>query len=47
MRHSAAIEHFTGMAVTRKEMFPKDWHLIWPELATPSATQTPVNPKET
>lgn len=29
----AAIERATGGAVTRKELRPDDWHLIWPELA--------------
>jgi DNA-binding transcriptional regulator YdaS (Cro superfamily) len=27
-----AIEQATGGAVTRREMRPADWHLIWPEL---------------
>jgi DNA-binding transcriptional regulator YdaS (Cro superfamily) len=27
-----AIERETGRAVTRKDMRPSDWHLIWPEL---------------
>jgi len=31
----AAIEKITGGKVTRQEMRPKDWHLIWPELTTP------------
>lgn len=31
--HMAAIEHFTAGAVTRQEMRPNDWRLIWPELA--------------
>lgn len=31
--HCAAIERVTGGAVTRKELRPDDWHLIWPELA--------------
>jgi DNA-binding transcriptional regulator YdaS (Cro superfamily) len=31
--HMAKIESFTGGDVTRKEMRPDDWHLIWPELA--------------
>jgi DNA-binding transcriptional regulator YdaS (Cro superfamily) len=30
--HGAAIEHFTGGAVTRQAMFPDDWQRIWPEL---------------
>ena len=27
------IEQRTGGAVTRQEIRPRDWHLIWPELA--------------
>jgi len=27
-----AIERHTGRAVTRKDLRPSDWHLIWPEL---------------
>lgn len=30
----AAIEQITGGAVTRRDLRPDDWHLIWPELAT-------------
>lgn len=29
---AVAIEKESGGQVTRKEMFPTDWHLIWPEL---------------
>ena len=29
----ALIEKSTNGRVTRKEMFPDTWHLIWPELA--------------
>ena len=28
-----AIEQLTNKAVTRQELRPTDWHLIWPELA--------------
>lgn len=28
-----AIELATGGAVTRKDLRPDDWHLMWPELA--------------
>ncbi|MFC4340965.1 transcriptional regulator [Cupriavidus numazuensis] len=28
-----AIERATGGAVTRKDLFPTDWHVFWPELA--------------
>jgi DNA-binding transcriptional regulator YdaS (Cro superfamily) len=29
-----AIEQATGGAVTRKDLRPNDWHLIWPEFAS-------------
>lgn len=29
---AAIIERETGGVVTRKDLFPKDWHIIWPEL---------------
>lgn len=29
----AAIEQATNGAVTRRDLRPDDWHLIWPELA--------------
>ena len=32
-----AIEQKTGRIVTRQEMRPTDWHLIWPELAEKAA----------
>lgn len=28
-----AIERATGGAVTRQDLRPQDWHLIWPELS--------------
>lgn len=31
--HCSSIEEATGGLVTRKELRPKDWHVIWPELA--------------
>lgn len=31
---SLAIERATNGAVTRRDLRPDDWHLIWPELAT-------------
>ncbi|WP_081262281.1 transcriptional regulator [Ralstonia solanacearum] len=31
--HCVAIERITDGAVTRKELRPDDWYLIWPELA--------------
>lgn len=30
-----AIEQATDGAVTRRDLRPSDWHLIWPELVTP------------
>lgn len=47
--HGAAIERFTGGVVTRKAMFPEDWHRIWPELAEPATTvnQQPAGQKVT
>ena len=29
---AARVERATDGAVTRKELRPNDWHLIWPEL---------------
>jgi len=29
-----AIERATGGAVTRRDLRPDDWHMIWPELVT-------------
>lgn len=31
----AAIERATSGQVTRRDLRPDDWHLIWPELVTP------------
>lgn len=31
-KHCASIEQVTNGAVTRKDLRPDDWHLIWPEL---------------
>ena len=31
--HCVAIERATGGAVTRRDLRPDDWHLIWPEMA--------------
>ena len=33
--HMALIEGITEGAVTRRDLRPDDWHLIWPELADP------------
>lgn len=35
---SKSIEDATSGAVTRQELRPVDWHLIWPELAGPEST---------
>lgn len=32
VRKCAEIERITNGAVTRKDLRPDDWHLIWPEL---------------
>lgn len=32
--YAAAIEQFTGGAVTRQQLFPDSWQRIWPELAS-------------
>jgi len=31
--YAAAIERATNGLVTRRDLRPQDWHLIWPELA--------------
>ena len=33
VERAVAIEQATGGAVTRRDLRPDDWHLIWPELA--------------
>lgn len=35
----SSIECATDGAVTRRDLRPDDWHLIWPELATTQPTQ--------
>ena len=35
--HCVVIEQKTGGAVTRQELRPDDWRLIWPELAQSEA----------
>jgi len=30
---AAEIEKLTNGKMSRKDMFPEDWHVIWPELA--------------
>ena len=36
--YCSAIERATGGQVTRQDLRPHDWHLIWPELANTPAT---------
>jgi DNA-binding transcriptional regulator YdaS (Cro superfamily) len=33
--HCVVIERATNGAVTRRDLRPDDWHLIWPELTAP------------
>lgn len=35
--HCCAIERLMSGTVTRRDLRPDDWHLIWPELATKEA----------
>lgn len=32
VKRASQIESLTGGAVSRKEFFPEDWQIIWPEL---------------
>lgn len=34
IQHCVAIERATGGAVTRRDLRPDDWHLIWPDEAS-------------
>lgn len=43
IQHCVAIERLSKGAVTRRDLRPDDWHLIWPELAE-SEPNTPVAP---
>ncbi|MBV7457340.1 helix-turn-helix domain-containing protein [Acidovorax sp. sif1233] len=44
--HCVAIERATSGAVTRRDLRPDDWHLIWPELATaPPAADSGAAPE--
>lgn len=36
IQHCLAIERATDGVVTRRDLRPDDWHLIWPELAKPA-----------
>ena len=39
--HCVLIEKATGGQVTRRDLRPKDWKLIWPELAAQSKRVSP------
>ena len=43
IRHCLTIERVTNGAVTRKDLRPNDWHLIWPEIDESPATEVPKN----
>lgn len=36
LERCTAIEKATRGAVSRRDLRPEDWHLIWPELAEPT-----------
>lgn len=36
------IEAYTGGLVTRKELYPEEWRLIWPEIAAPTNFTCPL-----
>ena len=40
--HCPRIESLTGGAVTRRDLRPDDWHLIWPELADSEPNPPPA-----
>lgn len=48
VRFCAAIESLTSGAVTRQDLRPNDWHLIWPDLVgTDGAPEDiPLNKEE-
>ncbi|WP_284412571.1 helix-turn-helix domain-containing protein [Acidovorax sp. SUPP2539] len=46
VQHCLSIERATGAAVSRRDLRPDDWHLIWPELA-PGAEQSPSKAEAT
>jgi len=41
LEHATAIDKFTGGAVSRRDIRPDDWHLIWPELAAAASVADP------
>lgn len=42
VEHCAAVEMVLG--VSRRDLRPEDWHLIWPELAQACGPQPPTAP---
>ncbi len=38
--HCVTIERVTAGVVSRRDLRPEDWHLIWPELASAEASKT-------
>lgn len=38
---AVTLEKATAGEVTRRDLRPKDWHLIWPELIGPEGAPTP------
>ena len=44
--HCVAIERATNGAVTRRDLRPDDWHLIWPELAKSRKAKPTTEAKE-
>jgi len=40
--YCAAIERATNGLVTRRDLRPQDWHLIWPELAAVNNSPAPA-----
>lgn len=43
-RYCVAIERATQGCVTRRDLRPHDWHLIWPELV--GSTDAPATPEQ-
>jgi len=41
IRHCTAIERATDGEVSRKDLRPDDWQIIWPELSTAPTKATP------
>ena len=44
IQHCFAIERATRGAVTRRDLRPDDWHLIWPELSDMPSAQPATAP---